>query len=292
MKITVVIQARTGSSRLPGKVLLNAAGAPLLQRMVERVCAARTPSEVVVATTTLPADDEICDVARAAGVAWVRGHTTDCLDRHVTAGRATGADVVVKIPSDCPLIDPATIDRVIGAFVSTEGVAPRPTGRAGRVPTPHLLAPLVDASNAVDYVSNLHPATWPDGFDVEVMTRGALETAWREATRPLDREHTTPFLWDNPERFVTRNVPWETGLDGSTRYRLTLDYPEDYAVIRAVYDALWSNDCHFTLAEIVALLEAHPALRAHNAMHAGTSWYQNHPGELRTVAHRAQGATP
>jgi spore coat polysaccharide biosynthesis protein SpsF len=232
--------------------------------MVERVCAARTPSEVVVATTTLPADDEICDVARTAGVAWVRGHTTDCLDRHVTAGRAAGADIVVKIPSDCPLIDPATIDRVVGVFL---------------------------AEDDVDYVSNLHPATWPDGFDVEVMTRGALETAWREATRPLDREHTTPFLWDNPERFVTRNVPWETGLDGSNRYRLTLDYPEDYAVIRAVYDALWSRDRHFTLAEIVALLDARPALRAHNAQHFGTSWYQNHPGELRTLARGAQGAT-
>ena len=262
MKVTVVIQARTGSSRLPGKVLLFAAGAPLLQRMVERVCAARTPSEVVVATTTLPSDDEICDIARIAGVPSVRGHATDCLDRHVTAGRATGADVVVKIPSDCPLIDPATIDRVVGAFL---------------------------AEHDVDYVSNLHPPTWPDGFDVEAMTRGALETAWREATRPLDREHTTPFLWDNPERFVTRNVRWETGLDGSMRYRLTLDYHEDYAVIRGVYDELWSRDRHFTLAEIVELLEARPALRAHNAMHFGTSWYQRHPGELRTLG---QGATP
>jgi spore coat polysaccharide biosynthesis protein SpsF len=262
MNITVVIQARTGSSRLPGKVVLCAAGAPLLQRMVERVCAARTPSEVVVATTTLPTDDEICDIARTAGVPWVRGHTTDCLDRHVTAARATAADVVVKIPSDCPLIDPATIDRVIAAFL---------------------------AEDDVDYVSNLHPPTWPDGFDVEVMTRGALETAWREATRPLDREHTTPYLWDNPERFLTRNVLWESGLDASARYRLTLDYHEDYSVIRAVYDELWSADRHFTLAEIVDLLESRPALRARNAMHIGTSWYQRHLGELRTLA---QGATP
>lgn len=262
MKVTVVIQARTGSSRLPGKVLLCAAGAPLLQRMIERVCAARTPSEIVVATTTMPADDEICEIARTAGVAWLRGHATDCLDRHVAAGRATRADIVVKIPSDCPLIDAATIDRVIAAFL---------------------------AEDDVDYVSNLHPATWPDGFDVEVMTRGALETAWREATRPLDREHTTPFLWDNPERFITRNVSWETGLDGSTRYRLTLDYHEDYEVIRGVYDALWSSTRQFTLAEIVELLDARPALRMRNAMHFGTSWYQNHTGELRTLA---QGAAP
>jgi spore coat polysaccharide biosynthesis protein SpsF len=260
MKVAVVIQARTGSTRLPGKVLLPAAGAPLLQRMVERVCAARTPNDVVVATTTLPIDDEICEIARAAGVAAVRGHATDCLDRHVTAARATAADAVVKIPSDCPLIDPATVDRIIGAFL---------------------------AELDVDYVSNLHPPTWPDGFDVEVMTRGALETAWREATRPLDREHTTPFLWDNPERFVTRNVRWETGLDASARYRMTLDYAEDYAVIRAIYDQLWSPARAFTLAEILELLDAQPALRAQNAMHIGTTWYRNHPGELKTLA---QGA--
>lgn len=261
MKVTVVIQARTGSTRLPGKVLLCAAGATLLQRMVERVSAARTPSSVVIATSVAPADDAICDVARAAGVACVRGHATDCLDRHVAAARATGADVVVKIPSDCPLIDPATVDRVIGAFL---------------------------AEIDVDYVSNLHPPTWPDGFDVEVMTRGALETAWREATRPLDREHTTPFLWDNPERFLTRNVAWDTGpepaIDASTRYRLTLDYPEDYVVIRGVYDELWAPHRHFTLPEILQVLEARPELRAHNAMHIGTSWYRNHPGELKTLA--------
>src|SRR5262249_56010292 len=121
------------------------------------VGAARTPGEVVIATTTLPVDDEICDIARAAGVACVRGHETDCLDRHVTAARATAADVVVKIPSDCPLIDPATIDRVIGAFL---------------------------AEPDVDYVSNLHPPPWPDGFNVELMTRGAPETPWRVSTPP------------------------------------------------------------------------------------------------------------
>ena len=258
MKVTVVVQARTGSSRLPGKVLLPAAGAPLLLRMIERVCAARTPSEVVIATTELAVDDAIGEVARAAGVACVRGHATDCLDRHLAAARATCADAVVKIPSDCPLIDPATIDRVISSFLDEDDV---------------------------DYVSNLHPPTWPDGFDVEIMTRGALETAGREATRPLDREHTTPFLWDNPERFLTRNVWWETGLDYSASHRLTLDYAEDYAVIRGVYDELWSADRHFTLAEIVALLAARPALGAHNAMHLGTSWYRKHASELKTIAH-------
>jgi spore coat polysaccharide biosynthesis protein SpsF len=262
VKVVVVIQARTGSSRLPGKVMFHAAGAPLLARMIERVCAARTPAEVVVATTTLVADDELAMLARSAGVQVVRGHPTDLLDRHVAAARGTGADVVVKIPSDCPLIDPAAIDRVIGGFLALDDV---------------------------DYVSNLHPVTWPDGFDVEVMTRGALETAWREATRPLEREHTTPFLWDNPDRFVRHNVRCEGGLDYSQYCRLTLDYPEDYVVIRGVYDALWSAHRTFTLADIIALLEARPALRLANATHFGSSWYRNHPGELRTLT--AEGAS-
>jgi spore coat polysaccharide biosynthesis protein SpsF len=262
MKIVVVIQARTGSTRLPGKVLLRAAGAPLLARMLERVCAARTASEVVVATTEAASDDDIVRIAQGSGARCVRGHATDCLDRHVLAARATAADAVVKIPSDCPLIDPATIDQVISAFL---------------------------AEPDVDYVSNLHPPTWPDGCDVEVMTRGALETAWREAVRPLDREHTTPFLWDNPERFVTLNVRWPAGHDFSRSHRLTLDYAEDYAVIRAIYDELWSPSRVFSLADILDLLAHRPELARRNAMHRGTSWYANHPGELRTISH---GGTP
>jgi spore coat polysaccharide biosynthesis protein SpsF len=271
VNVVVVIQARTGSSRLPGKVLLPAAGAPLLERMIARVSAARTPSRIVVATTAAPADDAIAALAQRAGVDVVRGHPTDLLDRHVAAARATDADAIVKIPSDCPLIDPAAIDRVIGAFLERSALA------------------------AADYVSNLHPVTWPDGFDVEVMTRGALESAWREAVRPLDREHTTPFLWDNPHRFAGHNVRF-SDTDASpvpgralARYcRLTLDYPEDYVVIRGVYDALWSPDRSFALADILALLAARPVLRLANAMHFGACWQRNHPGELRTLA--PQGA--
>jgi len=260
VKVVAVIQARTGSTRLPGKVLLPAAGATLLERMVERVCSAATVGEVVVATTELAADDELAALAAATGVRVVRGHPTDLLDRHVAAARATGAEVVVKIPSDCPLIDAAAIDRVIGTFLSLDDI---------------------------DYVSNLHPVTWPDGFDVEVMTRGALETAWREATRPLDREHTTPFLWDNPDRFLAHNVVCAGGVDHSRACRLTLDYTEDYTVIRGVYDALWSPHRQFGLSDILGLLDNCPALRLANAMHFGSSWIHNHRGELRTFA---QGA--
>lgn len=257
MKIVVVIQARMGSTRLPGKVMATVAGAPVLERMLERVADAVTPSEIVVATTISPDDDPIRDLARRVGVRAISGHPLDLLDRHLQAAQVTGADAIVKIPSDCPLIDPAVIDRVIGVFQD----------RAGR----H------------DYVSNLHPPSWPDGQDVEVIAVDALAVAWREARRPLEREHTTPFLWDQPERFRLHNVRWETGGDLSRTHRLTLDYPEDLALIRAVFDRLWRPGAPFSLAEILHLLDEEPELRTLNAIHLGSTWYRNHPGELRTL---------
>lgn len=263
MNILIVIQARTGSTRLPGKVLLPCAGGTILGRMLERVTMSRLATDFVVATTEAAEDDEIVRVARRGDVDAIRGHATDLLDRHVQAARARSADVVIKIPSDCPLIDPAVIDRVIGVYLSWADRAP------------------------VDFVSNLHPPSWPDGYDVEVMSREALETAWREATRPLEREHTTPYLWDNPEKFIARNVTWETHRDVSQHYRLTLDHAEDYALIRGVFDELWSPLRVFSLAETLALLDARPELRATNAMHRGTTWYRNHPGELRTLANQS-----
>src|SRR4051812_42983440 len=148
------------------------AGVPLLARMLERVRAAKTPIDVVVATTTDASDDAVAALTPRCDARVFRGHPTDLLDRHYQAAREAKADVVVKIPSDCPLIDPAIIDRVLGVW----------NGSAG----------------AFDFVSNLHPATYPDGNDVEVMSMAALETAWREAKRPHEREHTTPFLWDQP----------------------------------------------------------------------------------------------
>jgi spore coat polysaccharide biosynthesis protein SpsF len=258
VKTLVVIQARTGSTRLPGKVLLPLAGRPLLARMIERVQAAATPFEIAVATTVDPADDPIVPIAAAAGVRCFRGHPTDLLDRHYRAALDAGADVVVKIPSDCPLIDPAVIDRVLAAAAAAPGL---------------------------DYVSNLHPATYPDGNDVEAMPLEALAVSFREATRPLDREHTTPFLWDHPDRFRIGNVVWETGLDCSMSHRFTIDYREDYDFIRAVYDALWSPARPiFALGDILRLLESRPDIFALNRRYAGVNWYRHHLDELHTIA--------
>jgi spore coat polysaccharide biosynthesis protein SpsF len=267
LRTLVVVQARTGSSRLPGKVLLPVAGAPVLVRMLERVVAARARFELVVATTTMGEDDPIAELVRRFGARVFRGHPTDLLNRHYRAALAARADVVVKIPSDCPLVDPAAIDRVLGAFFADPG--------------------------RYDFVSNLHPPSWPDGNDVEVMTFAALEQAWRTAAAPHEREHTTPFLWDRPERFRVGNVAWETRLDLSMTHRFTLDYPDDYAFVAAVYEALWKpNRPVFPLADILALLEERPELRETNARYAGVNWYRHHLSELLTVPASATRFSP
>lgn len=255
MKTLVVVQARLGSTRLPKKILLPLAGQPLLLRMLERVKAAESNFELVVATTTDTADDAVADLAKGAGYDVFRGHPTDLLDRHYRAAKAWGAKLVLKIPSDCPLIDPQVIDRVLKA---------------------HLAAP-------VDFTSNLHPATYPDGNDVEVMPMKVLEEAWKEAKKPHEREHTTPFIWDQPERYRCQNVRWERGLDFSMSHRFTIDYAEDYEFIKAVYDALWSPERIFSLDDILGLLEARPEIHRINEKYLGVNWYRNHLAELKTV---------
>jgi len=259
MSTLVVVQARLGSTRLPDKVRLPLAGKSMLERLLERVTAATTPFDVVVATTTEPADDLVVDLAARAGVACFRGHPTDLLDRHHRAALAggPGVDLVVKIPSDCPLVDPGVIDRVLAAHA---------------------------AAGANDFTSNLHPATYPDGNDVEVMTADALATAHREAVRPLEREHTTPFLWERPERFRIGNVTWETGLDYAMSHRFTVDYRADYEFVAAVYDALYTPERPvFSLGDILHLLEERPDIFAINQRYTGVNWYRNHLGELRTI---------
>lgn len=258
MKITVVVQARMGSTRLPGKVLMPLAGKPLLVRMMERLQAASTPSELIVATTTETADEPIRECCGDFGYHCFSGHPTDLLDRHYQAGLQTNADVIVKIPSDCPLIDPEVVDRVIGFYC--------------------------DHASSYDFVSNLHPPTWPDGQDVEVIPIGILEHAWREATLPMEREHTTPFIWERGDQFRLGNVVWETGLNYSMTHRWTIDYPEDYRFLVAVYQALWmNNNSIFGVAEILHLLDSYPEIGAINSKLAGINWYRNHLNELKTV---------
>lgn len=244
MKTLVSIQARTGSTRLPNKVILPLAGAPMLERMIQRVLAATTDFSVIVATSIDKEDDPIRELCRAIDVKCFSGSPTDLLDRHFQAASDVGADVVVRIPSDCPLIDPAIIDRVLG-FYSRH-------------------------ADDYDFVSNVHPPTYPDGNDVEVVPLSVLATAWKEAIHPREREQISPFFCERRDRFRIGNVEWESGLNYSRTHRWTVDYPEDYEFVSAVYDELWSvRKPVFSLRDILNLLAQRPDIAARNAHLAG-----------------------
>jgi spore coat polysaccharide biosynthesis protein SpsF len=244
MKVAVVIQARMASTRLPGKVLLPLGGKPLLERMLQRVRAAGRVQRLLVATTTSPDDDAIVELCIKLGVDYVRGDPEDCLARLLAAAAHSGADAVAKIPADCPLIDPQVIDHVLSVWHGADG--------------------------RYDYLGNLRPPSWPDGNDVEVMSLAALRTAGREASEPFDREHTTPFLWSQPERFRIGNVRWETGLDCSKTRRFVVDWPEDYAFVSAIFERLaQTHGPCFGVQASLRLLEREPELLAINAKRLG-----------------------
>jgi spore coat polysaccharide biosynthesis protein SpsF len=256
MNIVVIVQARMSSSRLPGKVMKPLAGMPALYRQIERIRRSSQADHIVVATSIMPDDDEIVRLCEHYGIDVFRGHLLDLLDRHYQCARAFHADAVVKIPSDCPLIDPAIIDRTIQYFR--------------------------EHYESVDFVSNLHPASYPDGNDVEVMRFSALETAWVNAKKMLEREHTTPYIWDSG-LFRCANIAWETGKDYSMSHRWTLDYVEDYECIRSVYDELYDTNPCFTIDDILHLLEAKPDIASFNAEYVGVNWYRQHLDELQTI---------
>lgn len=257
LNIVTIIQARTGSSRLPNKIFLPLADKPLLFRMYERVAASKLAGTIVIATTTDKSDNKVEDLCKNYNLNYYRGSETDLLDRHYQAAKLFKADAVVKIPSDCPLIDPNVIDKVLQYYL--------------------------DNSESFDYVSNLHPATYPDGNDIEIMSIKALEEAWANANRSLEREHTTPYFWENPDKFRIGNVEWETGLNYSMSHRFTIDYEKDYNFIKLVYDELYFINNIFTLTNILNLLDKKPEIKKINEEYCGVNWYRNHLNELKTI---------
>jgi len=258
LNIVIVVQARTGSSRLPGKIMLPLSGEPLLVRMMERVMASKVATNFVVATSTDEEDNEVEDLCVDYGYNFFRGDPENLLDRHYKAGLAHNAHIVVKIPSDCPLIDPKVIDKILTHFL--------------------------DNRDKFDFVSNLHPATYPDGNDVEVMPMNVLKVACENALLNMELEHTTPYIWERPDEFRIGNVEWETGLDYSMSHRFTIDYREDYEFIKAVYDELYEDNKIFGLDDILKLLDEKPEIMDLNKKYVGVNWYRDHLEDLNTIS--------
>ncbi len=253
----IIVQSRMNSSRLPGKIMMPLGGKPLLARMIERLRRSVYGQNIVIATTWLPADNKVAELALQLNIPLFRGHPDDLLDRHYQAACEFGFDYVVKIPSDCPLIDPQVVDYVIGSFL---------------------------AEKNLDYASNLHPATWPDGNDVEIFTFEALQKAWKEAQQKHQREHTTPYFFENPHLFRIKNITNPEGNENlSALYRLTIDYPEDYQLIQAVFENLYAHSPDFGWKDIVQFLDENPSIQALNASYAGKSWMSSHYSKIPVI---------
>lgn len=242
MKIIATIEARMTSSRLPGKVLLPARGKPMLARMVERLKMVPSLDGIVVATTVNATDDPIEALANELGIGCWRGSEDDVLKRVLDAARAFEADVIVELTGDCPLIDPAIVEQCVQAYTAA----------------------------GVDYLSNILERTYPIGMDTQVFATRILDDVARRTDDPTDHEHVSLYIYRHPELYSLKNIAAPEGLH-DPELRLTLDTSQDYELIDAVFAALLPKGPGFTLADILALLKAHPDLRKIND-HVAHRW--------------------
>jgi spore coat polysaccharide biosynthesis protein SpsF len=237
MKTVAIIQARMSSTRLPGKVLLPLGDETVLGQVVRRVKLCRRVDEVIVATTDAPDDGAIVRECGQIGVGWYRGSLTDVLGRYHGAARAAGAEVVARVTSDCPLFDPTVLDSMMERFCG-----------------------LRQNGAGVDYLSNTLKRRYPRGLDAEVFTFAALDKAQAEARADFEREHVTPYFYRHPELF--RLSSYE-GAEDHAGERWTLDTPEDYQMLQAVYRELGGGI--FSTAAVLNFLKRHPEVGRLNA---------------------------
>ncbi|MEH2366529.1 glycosyltransferase family protein [Nostoc sp.] len=234
MKTVAIIQARMGSTRLPGKVMKELCGKTVLAHVVFRVQACLLIDEVVVATTTSKTDDVIVAEAEKCGSKWFRGSEEDVLERYYLAAKESNADVVVRVTSDCPMFDPEVLSQMLEDFKNEtlEGLQ-------------------------IDYLSNCLNRSYPRGLDAEIFTFNVLEKAFKEAHNPYEREHVTPYIYEHPDIFALHN---HTNDEDLTNYRWTLDTEDDWKLIEAIYTDIYQNEEIFTTDEVIALLRVKPEL--------------------------------
>ena len=233
MRTAVIVQARTGSTRLPGKVMMPLAGHTVLEEVLCRCRTIPGIDVVVCAIPEGPRDDALIALAEGSGAVVVRGSESDVLDRYAKAAETVGANIVMRITSDCPLIDP----EICGAVLRLR------------------------ASEAADYASNVLEPSYPKGLDCEAFTATALAEAAARASEVSDREHVTPWLIRAPH---LKRVNLLSGNPRLARMRWTLDYPEDLAFVRAVFAALPTGSPS-GMPDVLAVLERQPSIAAINA---------------------------
>lgn len=223
------MQARMGSTRLPGKVLKKVLGKPLLLYQIERLRRVALATNIVIATTSLPQDQVIVDLCKQHHIPVFCGSEEDVLNRYYLAAKQVNADVVVRVTADCPLIDPEVVNKIIAFYLNH---FPR-----------------------YQYVSNTLDRTFPRGMDTEVFSFKALEQAFTDSKRPEEREHVTPYIYQNPQLFNLANVAYESN---QSDHRWTVDTQEDFDLISAIITALYPTHPNFSMEDVLDLLKARP----------------------------------
>ena len=231
--IAAIIQARIGSTRLPGKVLSDIEGKPLIWHIIERLKKAKKINKIILATTERKEDKKLISIAKGSAIDFYAGNEKDVLDRFYQAAKENRVNVIVRITSDDPFKDPKIIDKFLGYFLK----------------------------NKPDYLSNTIKPTYPEGLDIEIFTLKTAEKAWREAKKISEREHVTPYIWKNPQKFKIKNLTYKKDF---SNLRWRIDYPEDLEFAREIYKRIYSKKKIFLMGDILKLLGKEPALEKIN----------------------------
>lgn len=244
--ILIVSQARCGSTRLPGKVLKTILDKPMLWYLVKRIEQIKTPHKLIIATGNIKSNQPIINFAKSLNINYFAGSEEDVLDRYYQTAKRFKGDIIVRITSDCPLIDPDLIEQGLKIYLNGN----------------------------YDYVSNVDPPTYPDGFDLEVFSFKVLKVAWKRAKLQSEREHVTPYIRNNKDKFITQN--FENDVDLSD-FRLSVDTQEDFILISKIIEYFKTNNFNFHIYDIINYLKENPELLKINAQ------YQRNEGYLKSL---------
>ena len=251
IKVVAIIQARMGSTRLPGKVLLQIKDKPILWHIVNRLKFSKYINSVVISTSTSQADDDIELFAKKNNIDYFRGSENDVLDRMYKTALKFSADIIIRITGDCPFVDPLLIDELIKLFNSKK------YDRIG----------IATGAGAIYMKEN----KYPDGLDAECFSFETLKETWKNAKSPVDREHVTPYMWKVKGRFRNGNL---FSKKDYSNIRLTLDHKEDFNLIEKIYDGLYKEDECFALKDIIKFIESNPNLIEMNKDFIGKEEYE------------------
>ena len=254
-KIHCIIQCRMSSTRLPAKIFLPGPKKALIDHLIERISLSKKIEKIILA---IPNSKENLFIKKyfKNKIDIFCADEFNVLKRYYLFAKKFQTSIIVRITSDCPLMDHRIIDEILDYY----------------------------KKNKCDYISNLHPTAFPDGFDIEIFTFQALKKAYKEAKQNFEKEHVTPYIWDNPEKFIIKNY-WPPYIKKTfyNKYRLTLDYLEDFLLISKIYNKFYFNDKKFSFFKIMRYLKKNPNVLRLNKKFIKVNWYRHHLNELRSI---------